>query len=116
MTAGLHRTLLAIYILIAAGVLPPDIDTKNLSLVFGGRARSAEESPVDMVTQYQDGSFTYAMSTAHRTTTRVPLNLTRFAIPGFKTIEIGGDLAMLLPHTFSPQAIQEVAQVRRVPI
>jgi hypothetical protein len=36
----------------------------------------------------QDGSFTYAMSTARRTLTRVPLNLTRFAIPDFKTIEI----------------------------
>ena len=33
--------------LIAAGVLPVDIDTKNLSLVFGGRARSANETPVD---------------------------------------------------------------------
>ncbi len=47
-----------------------------------------EESPVDVTTQYQDGSFTYAMSTARRTETRVPLNLTRFAIPDFKTIEI----------------------------
>ena len=35
------------------------------------------------------------------------------AAQGFKTIEIGGDLAMLLPHTFSPQAIQELAQVKR---
>ena len=47
-----------------------------------------EESPVDVTTQCQDGSFTYAMSTSHRTTTRVPLNLTRFAMPDFKTIEI----------------------------
>ena len=53
-----------------------------------GVAVYTEESPVDMVTQFQDGSFTYAMSTSHRTTTRVPLNLTRFAIPDFKTIEI----------------------------
>jgi hypothetical protein len=47
-----------------------------------------EESPVDVVTQWQDGSFTYAMATARRTVTRVPLNLTRFALPSFKTIEI----------------------------
>jgi hypothetical protein len=53
-----------------------------------GVAIYTEESPVDMVTQLQDGSFTYAMSTSQRTTTRVPLNLTRFAIPDFKTIEI----------------------------
>jgi hypothetical protein len=47
-----------------------------------------EESPVDVTSQYQDGSFTYAMSTARKTTTLVPLNLTRFALPDFKTIEI----------------------------
>lgn len=56
--------------------------------VKSGVAVYSEESPVDIVTQLQDGSFTYAMSTSHRTTTRVPLNLTRFAIPSFKTIEI----------------------------
>ncbi len=33
--------------LVAAGLLPADIDSKNLSLVFGGRARSANETPVD---------------------------------------------------------------------
>ncbi|NLF69034.1 MAG: hypothetical protein GX575_08255 [Candidatus Anammoximicrobium sp.] len=53
-----------------------------------GVAIYTEESPVDVVTQLQDGSFTYAMSTAGRTTTRVPLNVTRFALPSFKTIEI----------------------------
>lgn len=53
-----------------------------------GVAIYTEESPVDVITQLQDGSFTYAMSMSHRTTTRVPLNLTRFAIPSFKTIEI----------------------------
>lgn len=47
-----------------------------------------EESPVDVTTQYQDGSFSYAMATAQRTSTRVPLNLLRFALPDFKTIEI----------------------------
>ena len=47
-----------------------------------------EESPVDVTTQFQDGSFTYAMAEARRTQTLVPLNLTRFAFPDFKTIEI----------------------------
>ena len=47
-----------------------------------------EESPVDVTTQFQDGSFTYAMAEARRTQTLVPLNLARFAFPDFKTIEI----------------------------
>ena len=47
-----------------------------------------EETPVDVTTQFQDGSFTYAMRTAHGTQTRVPLNIARFAFPDFKTIEI----------------------------
>ena len=47
-----------------------------------------EESPVDVTSQYQDGSFTYAMNESHRTRTRVPINLFRFALPTCKTIEI----------------------------
>ena len=47
-----------------------------------------EETPVDVTSQYQDGSFTYAMFSSQRTQTRVPLNVARFAIPSFKTIEI----------------------------
>lgn len=47
-----------------------------------------EETPVDVTTQFQDGSFTYAMSSAASTQTLVPLNVTRFALPSFKTIEI----------------------------
>lgn len=47
-----------------------------------------EESPVDVTSQYQDGSFTYAMFSAQRSQTQVPLNLFRFAVPDFKTIEI----------------------------
>ena len=43
---------------------------------------------MDVTSQYQDGSFTYAMNTAQRTQTLVPLNIFRFAVPGFKTIEI----------------------------
>jgi hypothetical protein len=53
-----------------------------------GVALYSEETPIDVTTQYQDGSFTYAMSAARRTTTRAPLNVARFAIPTFKTIEI----------------------------
>jgi hypothetical protein len=53
-----------------------------------GVALYTEESPVDVTSQYQDGSFTYAMNAARRTATRVPLNLFRFAVPDFKTIEI----------------------------
>jgi len=53
-----------------------------------GVALYTEESPVDVTSQYQDGSFTYAMFSAQRTHTRVPLNLYRFAFPDFKTIEI----------------------------
>jgi hypothetical protein len=47
-----------------------------------------EETPVDVTTQEQDGSFTYAMFNSERMPLRVPLNLTRFAIPDFKTFEI----------------------------
>jgi hypothetical protein len=47
-----------------------------------------EETPVDVTTQEQDGSFTYAMFNSQRMPLRVPLNLTRFAIPDFKTFEI----------------------------
>ncbi len=53
-----------------------------------GVALYGEETPVDVTTQYQDGSFTYSMSSVRHTPTRVPLNLARFAIPDFKTIEI----------------------------
>ncbi|HUT92730.1 MAG TPA: DUF6259 domain-containing protein [Thermoguttaceae bacterium] len=53
-----------------------------------GVALYTEESPVDVTSQYQDGSFTYAMNAAQRTRTRVPLNVFRFAVPDFKTIEI----------------------------
>ncbi len=53
-----------------------------------GVALYTEESPVDVTTQYQDGSFTYAMLRSLQSGARVPLNLTRFAVPDFKTIEI----------------------------
>jgi hypothetical protein len=53
-----------------------------------GLAIYTEETPVDVTTPFQDGSFTYAMSEARRTPTLVPINIARFAFPDFKTIEI----------------------------
>jgi len=53
-----------------------------------GVALYTEESPVDVTSQYQDGSFTYAMRSSHGAQTLVPLNVFRFALPDFKTIEI----------------------------
>lgn len=47
-----------------------------------------EECPVDVTSQYQDGSFSYAMFAAQRSQTLVPLNVFRFAVPDFKSIEI----------------------------
>jgi len=47
-----------------------------------------EETPTDVSSQYQDGSFTYAISRARKTFMPVALNLTRFALPDFKTFEI----------------------------
>jgi hypothetical protein len=61
---------------------------RSLEAAKPGVALYTEESPVDVVSQLQDGSFTYALSTARQTATLVPLNLVRFALPTFKTIEI----------------------------
>lgn len=47
-----------------------------------------EESPADVTSQYQDGSFTYAISCASDAWSPHHLNLYRFAFPTFKTIEI----------------------------
>jgi hypothetical protein len=61
---------------------------EQISAVKPNVALYTEESPVDVTSQYQDGSFTYAMFSAQRSQTQVPLNLFRFAVPDFKTIEI----------------------------
>jgi hypothetical protein len=53
-----------------------------------GVAIYTEESPCDVTSQFQDGSFTYAMSECRGRGARVPLNLFRFAVPDFKTFEI----------------------------
>ncbi|MEW6358215.1 MAG: DUF6259 domain-containing protein [Planctomycetota bacterium] len=53
-----------------------------------GVALYSEETPCDLASIYQDGSFTYTMRHAYSTDTMVPLNVFRFAVPQFKTIEI----------------------------
>lgn len=47
-----------------------------------------EESPVDVTSQYQDGSFTYAISSISDELSPSHLNLYRFVFPDFKTFEI----------------------------
>ena len=47
-----------------------------------------EESPVDVTSQYQDGSFTYNISRATDELSPTHLNLYRFTVPSFKTFEI----------------------------
>lgn len=47
-----------------------------------------EESPVDVASQYQDGSFTYAITSNNETLSPSHLNLYRFVFPDFKTFEI----------------------------
>jgi hypothetical protein len=61
---------------------------QSVAAVKSNVAVYTEETPVDVTSQYQDGSFSYAMFSAQRTRTMVPLNLTRFALPDFKTIQI----------------------------
>ena len=56
--------------------LPPDV------------AVYTEESPTDVNSQYQDGSFTYAISSVSDDLSPTHLNLYRFAFPDFKTFEI----------------------------
>ncbi len=47
-----------------------------------------EESPTDVNSQYQDGSFTYNISSVMDEWSPSHVNLYRFAFPSFKTIEI----------------------------
>ncbi|NPV49083.1 MAG: hypothetical protein HPY69_19235 [Armatimonadetes bacterium] len=47
-----------------------------------------EESPTDVNSQFQDGSFTYNISSASDDWSPSHVNLYRFAFPDFKTIEI----------------------------
>jgi hypothetical protein len=47
-----------------------------------------EETPCDVTTQYQDGSFTYAITSVSDAWSPSHVNLSRFALPDFKTFEI----------------------------
>lgn len=47
-----------------------------------------EESPTDVTSQFQDGSFTYNISSVPDVWSPTHVNLYRFAFPHFKTIEI----------------------------
>jgi len=47
-----------------------------------------EEAPVDVITQYQDGAFSYAVGMNEPDWSPHGLNLYRFAFPDFKTFEI----------------------------
>ncbi len=53
-----------------------------------GVAIYTEESPCDVTSQVQDGSFTYEMNQLHGRRATIPVNLFRFAVPDYKTIEI----------------------------
>lgn len=48
----------------------------------------SEESPTDLNSKYQDGSFTYSISSVSDELSASGVNLYRFAFPSFKTIEI----------------------------
>ncbi len=61
---------------------------RSVDSVKPGVAIYTEESPCDVTSQYQDGSFTYAMSECRGRGATIPLNLFRFAVPDFKTFEI----------------------------
>jgi hypothetical protein len=63
--------------------------TKTVRRALGpDAALYTEESPTDVASQYQDGSFTYAISTVSDEWSPTHLNLYRFVLPDFKTFEI----------------------------
>ncbi len=71
-----------------------------------------EESPCDLTMQWQDGAFTYAISSVSDELSPHHLNLVRFAVPDFKTIEIitcdhplGDNLEALKQILFNGEAI-----------
>lgn len=71
-----------------------------------------EETPCDVTMQWQDGSFTYAISSVEDHLSPHHLNLVRFAVPDFKTIEIivcdrplGDNLEALKRIAFNGEAI-----------
>lgn len=52
------------------------------------RVLYTEEAPVDVTTQYQDASFTYALMHSRHERCPSRVNLSRFAFPGFKRFHI----------------------------
>lgn len=63
--------------------------TRKVRAALGpDRAIYTEETPCDVTMQYQDGSFTYAITSANDQLSPSHVNITRFAVPDFKTIEI----------------------------
>ena len=66
--------------------------TKRVRLAVGRECVVyTEETPCDVNSQFQDGSFTYCVNTGQmglKAYVRVPLKLFRFAFPDFKTFEI----------------------------
>jgi len=59
------------------------MDTVNPETALYG-----EETPPDVNSQYQDGSFTYVMRHSLLQSASIPLNLFRFAVPSFKSFQI----------------------------
>ncbi len=64
-----------------------------------------EDTPTDVTSQYQDGSFTYAIACTIESLAPVALNMTRFALPDFKTFEI---IACDAPLNDDRQAVKRI--------
>ena len=65
-----------------------DLLAKIRSAIGPDVALYTEETPADSVTRHIDGSFTYSISSVSDQWSPSHVNLTRFAIPDFKTFEI----------------------------
>ena len=61
---------------------------KRIQSVKKGVALYGEETPCDVNSQVQDGSFTYHMTSCRWSRPLAPVHMLRFAIPSFKTFEI----------------------------
>jgi len=64
-----------------------------------------EETPCDVNSQFQDGSFTYCVRRGQVSSLEVPLKLFRFAFPDFKTFEI---IACDRPTGSNVEAVKQV--------
>jgi hypothetical protein len=54
----------------------------------------SEEIPTDVMTQFTDGAYTAALKISLKKGVSCPVNLTRFALPDFKTIELFSEEGM----------------------